>query len=209
MEEYHPNLQGYESMYGVLPDTQEELIDLIKSKYNLDPKLIEEAETKIANIPWEERDCVFYLVPHGSPRPRAGMNHFYVRGASDMKRVFKKYLDSLGLICTRCEYELTVWLPTPITQMTKLEVYLAEKGLIRPLIIPDWDNLAKTYTDPLQSVLLLNDNLINPGRVEKFYSIKPRIKIHLRWMGGFDSKYNETKTLSSVSYRKFMEGTDG
>ena len=92
--------------------------------------------------------------------------------------------------------------------MTNQEVILAEKGLIRPLVTPDFDNLAKTYTDALQGVLLLNDNIITSGRVEKYFSIKPRINIKLRWQKEFDSKYNEKKTLNSIGYKKMILGED-
>ena len=89
--------------------------------------------------------------------------------------------------------------------MTKKEIILAEKGLIRPISTPDFDNLAKTYTDALQGILLLNDNIINEGTVKKYFSIKPRIHIKLKWQNNFDSKYNERKTINSKGYRNLFE----
>ena len=203
---YHPNLDQYDLIYGALPDDQGELISYLEESLQLNRTKILEAEKTIQSIEWRDRDYTFYIVPKGTPRPRAGGRHFYVKGAAQLKRVFKQALQDDGIICTRCEYHLKAYLPTPISSMNRMEILMAEKGLIRPLVTPDWDNLAKTYTDCLQSVILLNDDLINPGSVEKFYSIKPRIEIHLRYQTQFDSKYNEKKTLNSKVYKELTKG---
>ena len=208
IEEYHPNIDEYELIYGQLPNDSKQLSKYIQKMYKLDQASIKEAEEKIKSIQWNEQEMIFYIIPKGTPRPRSNGNHFYVKGASQLHRIFKKYLRSHGVICTRVEYELVCYLPTPLTSMTHMEVYLAEKGLIRPMITPDWDNLAKTYTDCLQETLLLNDNIINPGRVEKYFSIKPRINIKIRWQSTFDSNYNEKKVKSSRSFKKLFGGDD-
>lgn len=202
--EFHPNLDEYELIYGALPVNQGELILHLERTLELDPLEVAEAEQKINSIEWMEREFIFFIVPKGTPRPRTDGNHFYVKGASQLHRIFKKYLREEGIICTRVEYELKTYQPTPTKSMSKLEILLAEKGVIRPLVTPDWDNLAKTYTDCLQSVMLLNDNIINPGSVEKYYSIKPRIWIRMRWQKEFDSKYNEKKTHNSIGYKKLF-----
>lgn len=202
--EFHPNLDEYELIYGALPVNQGELILHLERTLDLNPLEVAEAEQKINSIEWMEREFTFFIVPKGTPRPRTDGNHFYVKGASQLHRIFKKYLREEGIICTRVEYELKTYQPTPTKSMSKLEILLAEKGVIRPLVTPDWDNLAKTYTDCLQSVMLLNDNIINPGSVEKYYSIKPRIWIRMRWQKEFDSKYNEKKTYNSIGYKKLF-----
>ena len=203
-DQFHPNVEEYELIYGKLSDTQDDLIKHLENLYRLDSNKVLQEEERLSSIEWSERDLVFFIVPKGTPRPRTDGNHFYVKGASKLHKIFKKYLSGEGLICTRVEYSLKTYQPTPIKSMTKMEVLMCEKGLIRPLVTPDWDNLAKTYTDCLQGVLLLNDNIINPGSVEKYYSIKPRIEIKLRWQNEFDCKYNERKTRSSIGYKKFM-----
>ena len=203
---YNPNIDQYEMIYGALPGSQEELISYLMESLQLNPAKVRETEHDLQSIQWEELDYTFYIVPKGTPRPRTGGRHFYVKGAAQLKRIFREALQHDGLICTRCEYHLKAYLPTPISSMNRMEILMAEKGLIRPLITPDWDNLAKTYTDCLQSVILLNDDLINPGSVEKFYSIKPRIEIHLRYQTRFDSRYNEKKTLESKTYKDLMKG---
>lgn len=208
MEFYKPNNSEYKELYSCYPDTQEELVSYLESSLRVDTDKLMSEEERIRSIKWIDKECIFYLVPKGTPRPRASGGHFYVKGAKQMKKVFREFLGEHGILCTRCEFNLTTYQPTPINSMTNTEIILAEKGLIRPISTPDFDNLAKTYTDALQGVILLNDNIINPGRVEKYYSIKPRIKIHLRYQETFDCKYNERKTLQSVGYKKIFEGRD-
>ncbi len=206
MNNYKPNNSEYNSLYSEYPDTQRELINLLENKLNYDKDKLNMEIKRIINIKWEEKECTFYMIPKGTPRPRNGGGHFYVKGAKQMKRVFQKYLEDEGIIYTRCELSLITYQPTPINSMTNIEVILAEKGLIRPIVTPDFDNLAKTYTDALQGVLILNDNIINPARVEKYYSIKPRIKIYLRYQKDFDCNYNKNKTIRSIGYKKLIEG---
>lgn len=207
--DFHPNIDEYELIYGALPVNQGELVSHLENLLKLDPLLVAEAEKKISEIEWLEKEFTFFIIPKGTPRPRTDGNHFYVKGASQLHRIFKKFLRDEGVICTRIEYNLKTYQPTPTKSMTKMEILLCEKGVIRPLVTPDWDNLAKTYTDCLQDVMLLNDNIINPGTVEKYYSIKPRITIHLRWQKEFDSKFNERKTINSIGYKKlFGSGGD-
>jgi len=68
-----------------------------------------------------------------------------------------------------------------------------------------WDNLGKTYSDMVQGILLLNDNIITSGTVEKFFSVKPRVRINIKYQLGFDSKFNKRKILHSTSYKKAVE----
>ena len=63
-----------------------------------------------------------------------------------------------------------------------------------------WDNLGKTYSDMIQDILLLNDNIVNPGRVEKYFSLKPRVEIYIKYQDGFDSNFNRKKITNSTQY---------
>lgn len=201
MEVFKPNLDEYNSLYDAYPDTQEELVEYLLNTYKVNQSKLDAEIERINSIKWKEADIVFYIVPKGTPRPRNGGGHFYVRNARQMKKIFKQCLDRMGIICTRCEFNLYTYHPTPICSMTKTEIILAEMGLIRPTSAPDWDNIAKTYPDALQGTLLLNDNIINPGKVEKYWSIKPRVRIHIRWQTDFDSNYNRNRTIKSKAYK--------
>ena len=85
-----------------------------------------------------------------------------------------------------------VYIPTPESMKTEDKI-LAEMGYIRPLSKPDFDNVAKTYADMIQDSLILDDALIIKGISEKYYSIKPRIEIDIKYMKEFDSIFNKKK----------------
>jgi Holliday junction resolvase RusA-like endonuclease len=53
---------------------------------------------------------------------------------------------------------------------------LALAGEIRPVTKPDWDNYAKVC-DALNSVVWIDDKQVIDGRVEKFYSERPRLRV--------------------------------
>ena len=200
----------YLELYGELPETQDELLKYIEDHYKLDWNKIRKEEERIKNIVWYERNLTIFIVPKGSPRPRHNRERgvFYVKNASKTKQIVKKYIADEGIICTRVECLLEIFQPIPKSSMSNTEIYLAEKGLIRPITKPDFDNVAKTFTDPLEGTMLLNDNLINPGRVEKYYSLKPRVNIHIRWQDDFDSKYNRRKIENTIAYKELIKNLE-
>ncbi|HVN17192.1 MAG TPA: RusA family crossover junction endodeoxyribonuclease [Dongiaceae bacterium] len=53
----------------------------------------------------------------------------------------------------------------------------AEKGALRPTVTPDWDNLAKACGDALVGIVLRDDKFVADGRVEKFFSDRPRVEM--------------------------------
>jgi hypothetical protein len=57
----------------------------------------------------------------------------------------------------------------------------------------------------IQQILLLNDNVITKGSVEKYYSVKPRVVINIKYQKGFDSKFNKKKMTKSTNYKKYLE----
>ncbi len=204
MNIYESNYDDYNRLYSHLPTDKDKLVEYLIETLSPNMKRLNEDEEHIKNLSWLEEEFIVLVVPKGSPRPRQGGGHFYVKGAHQNKKLFKKFLSDHEIICTRCELELTTYHPTPTTSMTKNEIILAEKGLIRPISTPDFDNLAKTYTDAIQQILILNDNIVNPGCVKKYFSIKPRIKIKLKWQSDFDSNYNRLKTFSSKGFKSIM-----
>lgn len=197
----------YRQKYAYLPSTQSELLEHLENTLKLDYHKIQDEESRIKNIEWKNIHIEANVVPHGTPRPKYSSvtGTFYVKGAKQMKRYFEKIVTENKILCTRVEYSLTCYMPTPVSSMNNTEIYLAEKGLILPVSTSDWDNLAKTYTDCLQDVLLLNDNIINPGHVYKYYSIKPRIEIDIKYQIDYDSKFNRKKTENTKNYKKYID----
>ena len=200
------DIQEYEDKYGEVPTDRDERLEYIMSKAKDRSRTfspVKKEMERIRKIKWKTLKYTVYLVPKASPRPRRSMNgHFYVNGAADNKRFFKNfYKETLDvpIIDTPCKFYCDSYLPTP-NDMSLLNQFLAEIGLIRPIKKPDFDNLAKTYSDMTQGVLLFDDALIIEGISRKWYSAKPRIEITFKYMEEFDSDYNKKRISKAVRH---------
>lgn len=187
----------YEETYGKIPfDSLERMDELIKNVNFKRAKLkVYEEIKRIANIKWKSLSYTIYLLPKATPRPRSSSRGiFYVKGASDNKKFFKKFIKDIDvdMITTPCKFYCTSYLPIP-KSMNPIERIIAEMGFIYPISKPDWDNLAKAYCDMIQGTLLYDDSLIVEGVSKKYYSTKPRIEITIQFMENFDSHYNKEK----------------
>lgn len=189
----------YDSAYGDVPSDEigrlEYLLKAIYTKRGLRSNISQEI-TRILNIPWKRLSFTLFIVPKGAPRPRKGKgNHFYVKGASDHKAFFKEFYSSwkhYPKIVTACKITTVSYLPIP-SAMKKYEMVLAELGLIRPIVKPDFDNLMKTYCDMIQGTLLHDDALVVEGTSKKYYSVKPRVEFTIDYMEEYDSVFNKKK----------------
>ena len=208
---YKRQIEEYNEKYGDIPINEDEILKYLENKLKLkekDFKAIEEQNKYVESIPWETLKIVLPIVPNPSPRPRySGSNGcFYVTGAAENKKLLKYYLEKkYGIIYTQTYFDLTTYLPTPVSSMNRLEVYRAEQKMIAPMPNPDWDNLGKTYSDMIQKILILNDNIITKGLVEKYYSVKPRVEISIKYQLGFDSKFNKKRIIRSKSFKEAIE----
>ena len=221
----------YAKKFGHIPDTKAERLAYIKQQYKIDDKKIRTAMDEIASIKDNYLNFTIPLIPTPSPRPRYSFKtkHFYVSGAGDMHKYMDQFMEDnellveyispdpeefsefvrsvaghIGIICTRTTLNLTTYQPVPTSSQSPIEIYLAEMGVIRPIQNPDWDNLGKTYCDMIQGRLLLNDNIVARGVVEKYWSIKPRIEIELTYQNQFDCKFNYNKIINSTAYKKYV-----
>lgn len=193
--------QEYLLKYGDIPSDPEKLAEYVLEHYPINEKTLQKTMDRIESIEWKEVNFILYLIPTPTPRPRYDGNHFYVKGAAANKKLIKKFIER-NIIYTRCEISIEAYLPTPTSTMTNAEVYLAEKKLIYPIGSADVDNLMKTYLDMIQGHLLINDNIVTMGHLEKFYSVKPRLSIHIRYQSGFDSRYNERRIKQTKAFKE-------
>jgi Holliday junction resolvase RusA-like endonuclease len=191
----------YNEEYGNYPSNQSDIIDYIRSNMKVDMKKYDSLKNHIQNLTWEKIFIEIYIVPKPSPRPRysSATDKFYVKGAAYNKKSVMSLLDEYNIIYTTTKALIRTYQPTP-KSMKPHEILLAEEGLITASTNPDFDNLAKTYTDMLQDNLLLNDNIITMGTVEKYYSLKPRVEIELEYATTFDCDYNRKRTLNSKKF---------
>jgi len=60
---------------------------------------------------------------------------------------------------------------------SKKKAALMEAGAIRPETKPDWDNVGKMISDALEGQAYGRDSQIASGRVEKFFSSRPRVEV--------------------------------
>lgn len=197
------DIREYDEKYGLVPTDKEERLKFLMSQAKNAEKTFAPVDgeiKRIQGIKWKTVKYVIYLIPKASPRPRRSLNgHFYVNGAADNKRFFKNFYKetlNIPIIDTPCKFYCDSYLPIP-SDMSLVNQVLAELGLIRPVKKPDFDNLAKTYSDMTQGVLLFDDALIIEGISRKWYSCKPRIEITFKYMEDFDSDYNKKKILKT------------
>lgn len=195
-----PQEEEYLLKYGDLPSDSEGLLNYVLEKYPFSQKLLDKAMARQEELQWKSVEFTLYLIPTPSPRPRYDGNHFYVKGAAQNKKLIRKFIER-HIIYTRCEIYIDAYLPTPTSAMNNAEVYLAEKGMIRPVGSCDVDNIMKTYMDMIQGHLLLNDNIVTLGMLEKFYSVKPRLRIEIRYQSDFDSRYNEKRLTNTKTFK--------
>lgn len=188
--------------------------------YNLSEKQMEEIiakrDTMMSNLFFFECSVVQLLEePEGASRPKytilnksnfhreAISNssiHVYVPHAAEDQRFMRQLCDEelMGLdslINTPCVCKYDVFIKTP-NSYTIQDKFLSEIGLIRPPIDkPDWDNIGKKYCDMYNYNIWIDDALVYDGQVCKYYSILPRIEIHLKYMNAVYNKqqYNRIK----------------
>lgn len=189
--------KDYEEKYGDITEDYEERIDQLLTPIKTDSrrKILQEEIFRIRNVEWITKNFTIYLLPKATPRPRLGQRGvFYVKGAKDNKKLFKKFIKDMDvdIITTPTKFTCKSYFPIP-SSMNQIEKVLAEIGLIRPISKPDWDNVGKAYCDMLQGLILYDDSLIVEGVSKKYYSMKPRIEITISYMQEHDSGYNRKK----------------
>lgn len=72
--------------------------------------------------------------------------------------------------------EIVFYMPIP-TSWSKLKKEKAERGLIRPTVRPDIDNLVKIVLDGLNGVAFMDDKQVIELYAIKRYSAEPRTEI--------------------------------
>lgn len=199
-------VEEYDRLYAHLPNTDKELEDYIREKYRVNQDKVDKMKDDIIGLEWKQIHLILPIIPKPTPRPRyTSKGHMYVKGAAEHKQFFQAILDEHDIIFTTTKIDIDVYLPIPTSSMNSSEILLAQQGFIRPIGGGDWDNIAKTYCDMMQGVLISNDNIIIEGSLRKWYSIKPKVKISLMYQENFDSKYNKRKVTNSKTYRSLID----
>jgi Holliday junction resolvase RusA-like endonuclease len=85
-------------------------------------------------------------------------------------------MDNRSPIAGPVSVQVCAYVPIP-KGWSKRKRTLALAGEIRPTVRPDIDNYLKSACDALNSVVWIDDKQVIDGRVEKFYSERPRLRI--------------------------------
>ena len=212
--------QQYEQKYGDIPVDYAQRLEWMVDRYKLSPskmdEILDKRQAMLKNLFYYDYNVIQLLEePEGASRPRVrllrsnynriAMNnpmiHVYVPGSAEdnnyMRRLLNNELLQLdSLISTPCDIEYNVYLKSP-SNLSITDIFLAEIGLIRPpLAKPDWDNIGKKYCDMFNYNVWLDDAMVIDGSVHKYYSILPRVEIHLRYLNCVYTKnfYNSITT---------------
>ena len=189
-------------LYRIKPYTKEHLNSLLQK---IDA---------LKNVEWDSVTYIFYMEPRSAPRPKLNTRTFtfYVKDAKNFKQVFddfkEQHSDLECVISTPCEIITKAYIETP-KSMSLEEMMAAELELIHHVNSPDYDNIAKRYTDMVQETLISNDSIIFRGVVEKFYSILPRVEITVKFMKSYDCKYNKRTIEKRKSFTENPLTIDG
>ena len=217
----------YSSKYGDIPIDFNDRLSYMIDKFNLSESKMNEIllkkDTMLNNLFFYECQVVQLLEePEGSCRPRftllkknnfnlAAINnsmiHVYTPRAAEDNRYMKELCDDElmrlnQLINTPCVVQYDAFYKTP-SSYNVTDIFLSEIGLIRPPICkPDWDNLGKKYCDMYNHNVWIDDALVFDASVHKYYSILPRIEIHLKYL---NTVYNKDQFKRIVSRKDWEE----
>ena len=213
----------YENKYSHIPRDYNQRLEWLYDTLHINPVkeniILQARDQYLQSMSFSpEILVILYEEPEGSPRPRArfvnkanlsisaksnpGFIQVYsITGASD--RQFMKqfitdndFLQLEQLICTPCNVEFNAFFKTP-SSFNSINTFLAELGCIRPISKPDFDNIEKKYADMYNGNIWIDDALVVDGIIRKFYSVLPRVEIHLRFLNMLYNKHQ----FDSISKR--------
>lgn len=219
----------YQEKYGHIPENYIERLEYLYNTLGIDDKKADEIINKrnayIASTYYETIRIVLHEVPEFTPRPRArlvnrkgiinavtGNNSFiqvYSITGSDNKEYMRMYtaqhLAHLEqLLCTPCDIEIKSYFPTP-SNYNKIDIFLAEIGIHRPIMKPDFDNIMKSYSDSFTDNIWIDDVIVVDATLRKFYSILPRVEIDLKYANQLSNAYQYKAMIRRKDFTEEMK----
>lgn len=222
----------YMSKYGDIPLDFKERLNYMVTMYNVSYDemidILRERNRRLNNLYYTTIRIILNVVPEGAKRPRyrfvnrgnvvnaaitdSSFIHVYSPGAAAnhdyMKRLVnqEEIIQLQHLICTPCDVHFKAYFPTP-KSFNKQEIFMAELGVNRPIVKPDWDNIGKLYSDMYNSNIWIDDALTIRGTVDKFYSILPRVEIDLSYLNAVYCKQQYLNIIGRKDYEENMNLT--
>lgn len=202
----------YNQKYSHIPKDYIERLEYLYDTLGIDDvksdEILVARDNYINSTYFETIRMILYEIPEYTPRPRArlinrsgiinsiGTNSFIqvysITGKANKEymRVFKQ--EHLGhleqLLYTPCDIEYRAYFPTP-SYYNKTQIFLAEIGVDRPLIKPDFDNIEKSYSDAFTGNVWIDDIVVVDATFRKYYSVLPRMEIDLKYSNQLCNKY--------------------
>ena len=195
----------YYDKYNHIPKGYIERLEWLYETLNIDDKKSDEIlrarENFINTTYYKTLNLVFYEIPEYTPRPRARIinragvinaatgNNSFIQVYSITGRQNREYMEMYTkqnlseleqLLCTPCDIEYNTYFPTP-SYYNKTQIFLAEIGLDRPIIKPDFDNIEKSYADAFTDNIWIDDIVVVDASFHKYYSVLPRVEIILKY----------------------------
>lgn len=227
MKNKKQKLLEYEEKYGHIPKDYMDRLNWLYEILKFDDKKSDEflslRRNYINSTYYTTIEMTFYEIPEFTPRPRArlitkagiineitGGNSFIqvysITGKQNhefMKMYTRQNLQELEqLLCTPCDIEYNVYFPTP-KYYNKNQIFMAEIGLDRPLIKPDFDNIEKSYSDAFTGNIWIDDIVVVDATFHKYYSVLPRVEILLKYS---NQLYNLHQYKAMTSRKDFTDG---
>ncbi len=219
----------YNSKYGNIPLDYKErlnwLCNTLNISYNETIDILKERDRRMNSLYYTMIRVILYQIPQGAKRPRyrfinrnnltstaiqnPGFVHVYSPDASYnhdyMRRLItnEDFIKLDHLICTPCDVHYRAYFPTP-KSYNKIETFMAEIGLNRPLCKPDFDNIEKLYADMYNSNVWIDDALTISATIDKYYSILPRVEIDLSYLNSVYCKQQYTNIINRKDYDDSM-----
>lgn len=158
---------------------------------------------------YETITITMYEYPMSTSRPRStSTGHTYSPNAAENHQYFEKAVHSvcnaIKLINTPAEILIEAYIEMP-KAVKPDEVILFEAKVLDPSDMPDYDNIGKCYTDILKNVLVIDDDLIHFGAIKKYYSVIPRVVIHITYLKKHESEYIYKKIKNRKSVKAAIE----
>lgn len=208
----------YSEKYSGIPKDYRERLNYLYETLKIDDaksdEIIAARQAFIDSTYYETIRIVLYEIPEYTPRPRARLIHksgilnavsggdtfiqvYSITGRQNreyMKMFTQENLQYLEqLLCTPCDIEYKTYFPTP-AYYNKTDIFLAEIGIHRPLIKPDFDNIEKSYADSFTGNVWIDDIVVVDATIRKYYSILPRVEIDLKYANQL-SNYHQYKAM--------------
>jgi len=217
----------YDEKYGHIPKDYLERLEYLYDTLKIDDikskEILAARSNYITSTYFETIRMIMYEIPEYTPRPRArlinrkgilnsvGTNSFIQvysitgRANKEYMAMFKQenlaYLEQL--LYTPCDIEYRAYFPTP-SYYNKTQIFLAEIGLDRPLIKPDFDNIEKSYSDAFTGNIWIDDIVVVDATLRKYYSILPRVEIDLKYSNQLCNQHQYKAMIKRKDYTEGM-----